>query len=141
MESEENTRKRIFDLAIEIRSGERDLPVDENTTHYEYAQEAADKAVRCACHSPSYDVPNSQTPDSCRSPPDGYDSFEDFSVDDNVSAVDPDGNIVDGEIVHVEDSGQRKKIEVNPDDNTADLFTLKGEDKLRFITDIQSQID
>jgi hypothetical protein len=104
--------ERVYDLAQEIRSGERDLGVPEYSDHAEYAKAAADQAVRQAYVDPTYDLPEDQTPAELQFPPSGIYELDDLrdpnDVPDEsygVEYVDGDGVVKEGELVDIEDDG------------------------------------
>jgi len=106
-----NIRKRIYDLSVEIQSGEREIPVGEDTTHYEYAHNAAKKGVRAASIDPSYDLPDGMTPGEISSAPSGYESATDYSPGTKLSVVNQDGEIIDAEVVSIHESRDKISVE------------------------------
>jgi len=104
--------ERVYDLAQEIRSGERDLGVPEYSDHAEYAKAAADQAVRQAYVDPTYDLPEDQTPAELQFPPSGIYELDDLRDPNDVPGesygveyVDGDGVVKEGELVDIEDDG------------------------------------
>jgi len=107
-----NVYDRVYDLAQEIRSGERDLGVPEYSNHGEYAKAAADKAARQAYIDPSYDLPEDQTPAELQFPPSGINDRDDLrdpnDVPDEsygVEYVDSNGMLTEGELLDIQDDG------------------------------------
>jgi len=96
--TESNPRERIYDLAVELKTGERDLPVEEHTAHHQYAHDAADYAIRAAAVDSSYDLPDGMTPSEVASAPSGYESASDYSNGTEIVVVNDDGQIVDAEV-------------------------------------------
>jgi len=105
--TESNPRERIYDLAVELKTGERELPVEEHTAHHQYAHDAADNAIRAAAVDSSYDLPDGMTPSEVSSPPSGYESTSDYSSGTEIVVVNDDGQIVDAKVGEVnEDEGK-----------------------------------
>lgn len=113
-----DSREKIYEKAQQIRAGEIDLGVSDVSDHAEYAQDAADKAVRQAYVDPSYDLPDDQVPAELQFPPSGIESLDDFDDPDDrpddfyeITFVNGDGDVVVGEVkdirdgeMHVEDT-------------------------------------
>jgi len=104
--------ERVYELAQEIRSGERDLGVPEYSDHADYANAAAEKAVRQAYLDPSYDLPEDQTPAELQFPPSGIYELDDLRDPNDVPGesygvefVADDADVKEGELLDIEDDG------------------------------------
>jgi len=104
--------ERVYELAQEIRSGERDLGVPEYSDHADYANAAAEKAVRQAYLDPSYDLPEDQTPAELQFPPSGIYELDDLRDPNDVPGesygvefVADDAGVKEGELLDIEDDG------------------------------------
>jgi len=95
-----DARERIYDKAQQIRSGDVDLGVMDNSDHGRYAKAAADKATRAAYVDPAYDLPDDQTPAELQFPPSGIETVDDFEDPNDVpeDAYDIDFVAFDGEV-------------------------------------------
>lgn len=105
-----NVDERIYDLAQEVRSGERDLGVPDYSDHAEYAKAAADKAVRQAYLDPSYDLPEDQVPAELQFGPPGVYELDDLRDPNDVPEesyrveyVADNAQTVEGELVDIDD--------------------------------------
>lgn len=104
--------ERVYDLAQEIRSGDRDLGVPDYSDHADYAKAAAEKAVRQAYLDPSYDLPEDQTPAELQFPPSGIYELDDLrdpnDVPDEsygVKFVADDADEKEGELLDIQEDG------------------------------------
>jgi hypothetical protein len=107
-----NADERIYELAQEIRSGERDLGVADYSEHADYANAAAEKAVKQAYLDPSYDLPEDQVPAELQFPPDGVYELDDLrdpnDIPDEaygVEFVDDDADTKEGELLDIAEDG------------------------------------
>ena len=109
--------EKIYEKAQQIRAGEVDLGVPDLSDHAEYANDAADKAVRQAYVDPTYDLPDDQVPAELQFPPTGIESLDDFDDPDDrpddfyeVTFVDGNGDVVVGEVKDIRD-GEEMVVE------------------------------
>lgn len=94
-------RETIYDKAVDIKTGEIDISGRESLRDgkselAEYAETAADVAVRQAVLDDSYDVPDEAVPDGMNETPthngETYDSPEDFPEGTEITFIDTDSN-------------------------------------------------
>jgi len=113
------TAERIYELAQDIRSGERELDVPDYSAHADFAERAAEKAVRAAYIDPTYDLPDSQVPADLQFPPEpDIETLEDFDDPDDdpdemypVTFVGNSGEIVSAEVLQYDDEEDRLVVD------------------------------
>lgn len=124
----QEVKQEIYDTAHQIKSGSQSLPVSEDTSHYEYANKTADKAVRRSYVDPSYNAPSGNRPPELQSAPDGYNSPSDFNSGDSVRFVNNKGEIVSGSVASASDRYVRIDGRV-----TNDSLRARGDDLTRIV--------
>lgn len=133
---ERNVKNKIFDRAHEIKSGEQDIPVGEDTDHYEYAHEAAEKAVRASFVDTLYDAPEENRPAEMQEPPDGFESISDFKQNDQLRFVAGTGEIVAGVVTNKTD----RRIKIGSPVSQEELtVSSRNEEKLKQVVSIDEQ--
>lgn len=118
-----NIRKHIYDKAVDIKKGNEDIPLDEDTKEYQYIQDAVNKAIRTATLDDDYNVPDSVKPDYLLSPLNGYESLDSFNEGMNIKYVKENGEIHKGSLSTIfpnkylsilnESEGTREKIQAD----------------------------
>ena len=102
---------RVFELAEEIKRGERDFG-DISREHSEYIDDAADKAIRAGYVNGQYEVDEDLLPDELQSPPDGIEDISDMpnpptpSDEYEIEYVDSSGDIVSDSVVENDPDGE-----------------------------------
>lgn len=141
----DKVQMRIYELAEEIQQG-RDLDVPEGTLHYDYAQDAAEKAIRGAYISDEYDLDKENIPESVSTPPDEFNTISELpdpqsdDVDSyEVTAVPDDtGSIVEGEVINVNKVLNEVEVEV---DIGLSMTTTHDIDNINHLTQIGVDVE
>lgn len=99
----------VYEMAQDIRSGEVDLGRGEIP---DYAEDAADMAVRVAYMDPEYDLPDNQVPAGLQFPPSGVESVDDLEDPNDVpdesypvEFVTDGGHVTTGDLTNITDDG------------------------------------